>query len=160
MKKKIQLVLSILILLTGCTKVIPELGVENGQLAQCSTKPNCVSSQTKDKKHYIEPLLLTGTPSEVKNNILKILTDFQVSKIVVAESNYIRAEFTSKVFHFVDDVEFYFPDTKSEEITIHVRSASRVGYSDFGVNRKRIEQLRRKLRVINPDVKSRSDLTE
>ncbi len=142
MKKKIQIVLSILILLAGCTKVIPELGVENGQLAQCPTAPNCVSSQAKDKKHYIEPLLLTGTPSEVKNNILKILTDSQVSKIVVVENNYIRAEFTSKVFHFVDDVEFYFPDTKSEEITIHVRSASRVGYSDFGVNRKRIEQIR------------------
>ena len=142
MKKKIQIVLSILILLAGCTKVIPELGVENGQLAQCPTAPNCVSSQAKDKKHYIEPLLLTGTPSEVKNNILKILTDSQVSKIVVVENNYIRAEFTSKVFHFVDDVEFYFPDTKSEEIKIHVRSASRVGYSDFGVNRKRIEQIR------------------
>lgn len=160
MKKKFQIVLSILILLTGCTKVIPELGVENGQLAQCSTAPNCVSSQAKDKKHYIEPLLLTGTPSEAKNNILKILTDFQASKIVVAENNYIRAEFTSKVFHFVDDVEFYFPDTKSKEITIHVRSASRVGYSDFGVNRKRIEQIRSRMQAINTDAGITSALTE
>ena len=70
-------------------------------------------------------------------------------KIKVVEDNYIRAEFTSKVFRFVDDVEFYFPDTKSKETIIHVRSASRVGHSDFGVNRKRIEQIRSKYKTIN-----------
>jgi uncharacterized protein (DUF1499 family) len=73
------------------------------------------------------------------------------SKIVVVEDNYIRAEFVSKIFRFVDDVEFYFPDKKSKELLIHVRSASRVGYSDLGVNRKRIEQIRRKLKTIKKE---------
>lgn len=53
------------------------------------------------------------------------------------------------VFRFVDDVEFYFPETTSKEIIIHVRSASRIGYSDFGVNRKRIEDIRKKLKLSN-----------
>ena len=153
MNKQIQIVLTSLILLTGCTGVIPKLGIENDQLTQCPTTPNCVNSQAKDKKHYIEPILTTGTPLEVKNHILKILNESKSSKIIVTEDNYIRAEFTSKVFHFVDDVEFYFPDTKSKEMTIHVRSASRVGHSDLGVNRKRIEQIRSKFKAINKEKK-------
>ncbi|MCK9174461.1 MAG: DUF1499 domain-containing protein [Desulforhopalus sp.] len=152
MKKQIQIVLSILILLAGCTKVIPELGIKNGQLPQCPVAPNCVSSQAKDKKHYIDPILTAGTALEVKNHILKVLTNFQRAKVVVTKNNYIRVEFTSTVFHFIDDVEFYFPDTKAEEMTIHVRSASRTGYSDFGVNRKRIEEIRSKLKKFNAKI--------
>ncbi|MGL1930588.1 MAG: DUF1499 domain-containing protein [Desulfotalea sp.] len=123
----------------------PKLGIENGQLAQCPATPNCVNSQAKDTKHYIEPVITTGSTLEVKNRILNIIAELKRSKIIVAEENYIRAEFVSKVFRFVDDVEFYFPDTKSKEMTIHVRSASRVGHSDLDVNRKRIEQIRTKL---------------
>ena len=149
MNKQIQIVLTSLILLTGCTGTISKLGIENGQLTQCPTTPNCVNSQAKDKKHYIEPILTTGTPLEVKSHILKILNESNSTKIIVTEDNYIRAEFSSKVFHFVDDIEFFFPDTKSKEITIHVRSASRVGHSDLGVNRKRIERIRNKFKGIN-----------
>lgn len=129
--------------------MIPELGIENGQLTPCPITPNCVNSQVKDEMHDIEPILATGTSLEVKNNILKILKKLKRSKIILAEDNYIRAEFTSRLFRFVDDVEFYFPDTKTNEMTIHVRSASRVGHSDLGVNRKRIEQIRSKLKAIN-----------
>jgi len=149
MNKQIMIVLTSLIFFTGCTGVIPKLGIENGQLIQCPTTPNCVNSQAKDKKHYIEPILMTGTPLEVKNHILKILNELKRAKIIVAEDHYIRVEFTSKVFRFIDDLEFYFPNTKSKEMTIHVRSASRVGHSDFGVNRKRIEQIRSKFKEIN-----------
>jgi uncharacterized protein (DUF1499 family) len=148
MNKQIKIVLTSLILLTGCTGVIPKFGIEDGQLTQCPTTPNCVNSQAEDKKHYIEPILTTGTPLEVKNTILKILNELKRSKIIVAEDNYIRAEFTSKVIRFVDDVEFYFSDTKSKEMIINVRSASRVGHSDLGVNRKRIEQIRNKFKAI------------
>jgi uncharacterized protein (DUF1499 family) len=148
MNKHIKIVLTSLILFTGCTGAIPKLGIENGQLTQCPTTPNCVNSQAEDKKHYIEPILTTGTPLEVKNTILKILNELKRSKIIVAEDNYIRAEFTSKVIRFVDDVEFYFSDTKSKEMIINVRSASRVGHSDLGVNRKRIEQIRNKFKAI------------
>jgi len=149
MNKQIMIVLTSLIFFSGCTGVIPKLGIENGQLIQCPTTPNCVNSQAKDKKHYIEPILMTGTPLEVKNHILKILNELKRAKIIVAEDHYIRVEFTSKVFRFIDDLEFYFPNTKSKEMTIHVRSASRVGHSDFGVNRKRIEQIRSKFKEIN-----------
>ena len=149
MNKQIMIVLTSLIFFTGCTGVIPKLGIENGQLIQCPTTPNCVNSQAKDKKHYIEPILMTGTPLEVKNHILKILNELKRAKIIVAEDHYIRVEFISRVFRFIDDLEFYFPNTKSKEMTIHVRSASRVGHSDFGVNRKRIEQIRSKFKEIN-----------
>ena len=149
MNKQIMIVLTSLIFFTGCTGVIPKMGIDNGQLIQCPTTPNCVNSQAKDKKHYIEPILMTGTPLEVKNHILKILNELKRAKIIVAEDHYIRVEFISKVFRFIDDLEFYFPNTKTKEMTIHVRSASRVGHSDFGVNRKRIEQIRSKFKEIN-----------
>jgi uncharacterized protein (DUF1499 family) len=145
MNKQTQLVLATLILLTGCTGAPSKMGIKNGQLTPCPSSPNCVNSQAKDKEHYIEPILTTGTPLEVKTHLLKTLNEMDRTKIIVAQDNYISAEFTSKVFRFVDDVEFYFPDTKSKEMTIYVRSASRVGYSDLGANRKRIELIRSKL---------------
>ena len=151
MIKKISIVLTSLLIFTGCTTTMPKLGIENGQLKQCPTTPNCVNSQIKDSKHFIEPILITATPPDAKTYILKILNELNKSKIIEVEDNYIRAEFTSKIFRFVDDVEFYFPDTKSPELVIHVRSASRVGYSDLGVNRKRIEQIRSKLKSISKE---------
>ena len=149
MNKHIQIVIISLILLTGCAETMSKLGIENGQLKECPTTPNCVNSQAKDKKHFIEPILFTGSPLEAKKHILNIFKELKRSKIKVVEDNYIRAEFTSRVFRFVDDVEFYFPDTKSKKRIIHVRSASRIGHSDLGMNRKRIEQIRSKFKAIN-----------
>lgn len=151
MHREILIILVSLFMFTGCTGTIPDLGVENGKLKQCPSTPNCVNSQAKDKKHFIEPIFITATPLEAKNYILKILNELKQSKIVVVEDDYIRAEFASKIFRFIDDVEFYFPDKKSKELLIHVRSASRVGYSDLGVNRKRIEQIRSKLKPIEKE---------
>jgi len=151
MNKQIKLILISLLLLTGCNSVIPKLGIDNGQLSPCPSTPNCVSSQATDEKHYIEPIVTSGTPLEVKNQILELLNESKSSKIMVTENNYIRAEFTSKLFHFVDDVEFYFPVTNAKEMTIHTRSASRVGHSDFGVNRKRIEKIRSKFKAISKE---------
>ena len=146
MKKQIQILLTGLLFLTGCSATVPRLGIENGQLTPCPTSPNCVNSQAKDPKHFIEPLRISGTRSEARNHILKILKEWNRSKIITAEDNYIRAEFSSKMFGFIDEVEFYFPDTQSTKTLIHVRSASRLGYWDFGVNRKRIEQIRNRLK--------------
>lgn len=124
------------------------LGVENGQLRKCPDSPNCVNSQFHDEKHFIEPIIIKATSLKAKTHILELLENMEKSKVVVVENNYIRAEFVSKIFRFVDDVEFYFPDSESKELIIHVRSASRVGYSDLGVNRKRIENIRRQMRDI------------
>ena len=148
MNKRTLIILASLLMFTGCTGKMPELGIENGKFKQCPHTPNCVNSQAKDKKHFIEPILITATPLEAKNYILKTLYDLKVSKVIAVEDNYIRAEFVSKIFRFVDDVEFYFPDNDSKELLVHVRSASRVGYSDLGVNRKRIEQIRSKIKTI------------
>ena len=151
MNRKILIVIAGFLMFTGCAGTMPELGVENDKLKQCPQSPNCVNSQAKDKEHFIEPLSVNATPPETKNYILKILNELKQAKIVVVEDNYIRAEFVSTIFRSVDDVEFYFPDENSKELIIHVRSASRVGYSDLGVNRKRIELIRRKLKTISSE---------
>ena len=142
MIKKVKIVLLSLIILTGCSGNMPKLGVNNGNLMECPHTPNCVNSQAKDDEHLIQPILFIGRSEEAKARLIKILDELKRTKVVVAQNNYIHAEFVSKVFRFIDDVEFYFPETEGKETTIHVRSASRVGHSDFGVNRKRIEQFR------------------
>lgn len=116
------------------------LGVKNGALAPCPPSPNCVSSQSGDAKHKIAPLTYQGTPAEAIAKLKEIITASDNAKIITAEHNYIYAEFTSKLMGFVDDVEFYLDP---ESATIQVRSASRLGESDLGVNRKRIEAIRR-----------------
>jgi uncharacterized protein (DUF1499 family) len=143
--------LTSLFLLVGCKGKTPVLGIEDNQLTQCPSTPNCVNSQAEDKEYYIEPILVTGTQLEIKEHLLRILKEFKRSKITVVNNDYIRSEFTSKLFRFVDDVEFYFPETQSKNMLIHVRSASRVGYSDFGVNRKRTEDIRYKFATINKE---------
>jgi len=142
MDKKIYIILICWLILTGCSGKKPELGMSDGHLMQCPKTPNCVSSYAKDEKHFIQPILFIGTLQEAQSRLLEILIEWRGTKIVVSQDNYIRAKFTSMIFRFVDDVELYFPETETKEITIHVRSASRVGQSDFGVNRKRIEQIR------------------
>lgn len=121
---------------------MPKLGVNNGHLMECPQTPNCVNSQAQDDKHAIQPIVFIGTSKEAQVSLLKILDELKPAKIVAVQDNYIQAEFVSKVFRFIDDVEFYFPETEGKETTIHVRSASRVGRSDFGANRKRIEHIR------------------
>lgn len=151
MNKQILIIFASLFMITGCTGKMPEIRIENGKLKQCPHTPNCVNSQARDKKHFIEPIRITATPLDAKNYILQALDELKVSKVVVLENNYIRAEFVSKIFRFVDDVEFYFSDTDSKGLLVHVRSASRVGYSDFGVNRKRIEKIRSRIKTLNKE---------
>jgi len=147
--KQIQMAFICLLILTGCTGTMPKLGVENGQLMQCPKTPNCVNSQAKDEEHFIEPIRISGSPLEAKNYLLNILNELDRSSVILAEDNYIRAQFISRVFRFVDDVEFLILEIRPKETMIHVRSASRVGRSDFGVNRKRIEQIRNKFSGMN-----------
>lgn len=149
MNNILLIVLISFLYLEGCTGEMPKLGVESGQLVQCPTKPNCVNSQVKGNKNFIEPIIFIATQLETKERILKILNEIKRTEIKVIENDYIRAEFTSLVLRFVDDVEFYFPETESKEMLIHIRSASRVGYSDFGVNQKRIESIRDNFNTIH-----------
>ncbi len=124
----------------GCSGGRPaNLGMTDGKLAACPDSPNCVSSQSSDPRHFIEPLRYEGTRQEARDRLLAAIRGQKRSKVVTAGDHYIHAEFTSAVFRFVDDAEFYFDDASK---TIHVRSAARIGYSDFGVNRRRLEKLK------------------
>jgi uncharacterized protein (DUF1499 family) len=121
---------------------MPKLGINDNELTPCPKTPNCVNSQTGSDKHYIEPIKYAGTQQQAHDRLLQIIESEKRTKILTDQENYIRVEFTSALFRFVDDVEFYFPEDKTNETIIHVRSASRVGSSDLGVNRKRIERIR------------------
>lgn len=118
---------------------VTPLGIKQGQLSPCPSSPNCVVSQADDSAHRVEPLVYHGDLNTAREVLLKVLSVVPRTVVVEQTDNYIRAESTSRIFHFVDDVEFYFP---VDEQVIHVRSASRVGESDLGVNRRRIEQIR------------------
>ena len=120
------------------------LGVNNGKLANSPKSPNCVSSQTEpaDTVHYIEPLTYTSTPEQALTNLKTVIESLPRTKIITETDNYLYAEFKTALMGYVDDVEFYIErDTQK----IHVRSASRLGQSDLGVNRKRVETIREKL---------------
>lgn len=138
--------LASLLMLAGCSGTMPKLGVNGGQLEQCPDKPNCVSSQSKSDEHFIEPIIIAGTPAEAKQRLLTVLADINNAEVTEEADNYVRAEFTSKLMRFVDDVEFYIPAEQSSEVQIHVRSASRLGHSDFGVNRDRVEMIREQVK--------------
>jgi uncharacterized protein (DUF1499 family) len=105
----------------------------------CPDSPNCVSSLSTDEAHFIEPLHYAGRLADARKRLINILQNTKRVRLVKIEAQYIHAEFRSMVFRFVDDLEFYFPSEKS---IIHVKSASRTGYYDLGVNRRRVERLR------------------
>ncbi|MEE4601120.1 MAG: DUF1499 domain-containing protein [Desulfobacteraceae bacterium] len=105
----------------------------------CPDSPNCVSSQSVDNAHFIEPLHYTTNTAGARRKLLEILKRIPRVHLAKVETDYIHAEFLTSIFRFVDDVTFFFPPDKK---IIHVRSASRTGYYDFGENRRRVERLR------------------
>ena len=121
------------------------LGVRDGKLAPCPSTPNCVCSQSEDAGHKIEPLTYKSTPEVAFTQLKQAIASQPRTKIITESPNYLYAEFTSAIMKFVDDVEFYLDEDAK---VIHVRSASRLGQSDLGVNRKRIETIRAKLQEV------------
>lgn len=117
----------------------PPIGLQNGELKKCPSSPNCVSSYETGPAHSIEPLLYSTTKDEAAGKLKSLVLGMKRTKLISETGDYMHFEFKSRIFRFIDDVEFYFPDN---EKIIHVRSASRTGYSDMGVNRKRIEKIR------------------
>ncbi|MGH9576724.1 MAG: DUF1499 domain-containing protein [Terriglobales bacterium] len=120
------------------------LGIKDGKLARCKRSPNCVSSQAEaaDAEHSIAPIRFKGSVLEAMAAVRKAIEGMERATVLRHEANYLYAEFRSKRMGFVDDVEF----THDEKAgVIHVRSASRLGRRDFGVNRARIEALRAKI---------------
>ena len=143
MKINLAVLAAFLVFFTGLlVRASADTGLRDGKLSECPDSPNCVSSQTEMKGHTIEPLSYRGSFSDAKEALLSVITSLPRTKIIVDNDRYIHVTFTSRLMRFVDDVEFLFDDTNKK---IHVRSASRVGYSDMGVNRKRVEELRKLL---------------
>ncbi|MDX2096513.1 MAG: DUF1499 domain-containing protein [Leptolyngbyaceae cyanobacterium bins.59] len=110
------------------------LGIEVGKFAPCPATPNCVSSQSQDSAHAIAPLPRVDEPIVA---LKEIVESFPKAKVIAATDTYLYAEFASALMGFVDDVEF-----AVEPSAIQVRSASRLGESDLGVNQNRIEKIR------------------
>ena len=108
-------------------------------LAPCLSSPNCVSSVAADVGHRIEALAFTGAPAAAMERVRAIIAAMPRARVVRFDDSSLHAEVTSWLLRFVDDVDCVLDADAS---VIHIRSASRVGYSDFGVNRKRVEQIR------------------
>ena len=139
----------LLSVLTSCGSKPPKVQLVEGRLRACPDTPNCVSSESTESSARIAPLNFQG-PSEIAWKILKETVRELGGTIQKEQKDYLWATFTSRIFRFVDDVEFRMVAAKG---VIHVRSASRLGYSDLGVNRKRVDKLRaafdRKMKVRN-----------
>ena len=116
-----------------------DLGLHNGHLAACPTTPNCVVSQGADPDHEIAPIPYHTDRKTAQETLLKVLTVVPRTIVTQQTEDYIRIESSSRLLGFVDDGEFYFPANAK---VIHLRSAARLGESDFGVNRRRLEQIR------------------
>ncbi|MDH5182743.1 MAG: DUF1499 domain-containing protein [Gammaproteobacteria bacterium] len=115
-------------------------GLTNGRLAKCPYTPNCVCSEyPNNSRHYVTPLLFLQDNNSVHYVIIKAVIKEMGGHIVHENDNYLAAIFSSSVFGFVDDVEIRFDPANR---IIHMRSASRVGYSDAGVNTKRLQSLK------------------
>ena len=116
------------------------LGVIGGRLSPCRRTPNCVSSQADpaDKEHYVAPIPFKGDAIAA---VRKAVESMPRARVISADSHYLYAEFRSALLGYVDDVEFHYDGS-----VIHVRSASRLGRRDFGVNRARVEELRKRIR--------------
>ena len=119
------------------------LGVDTGRLAACPSSPNCVCSDDQDEGHAIPPLRLAVGTDEGWIAARDAVAAMPRTTIVTERPGYLHAESRSAFFGFVDDLEL---SLRPGESVIAVRSASRLGYGDFGVNRKRVEALRETLR--------------
>lgn len=121
------------------------LGLNKGRLGPCPNKPNCVCSQVEadlpqdGNPHHVHPLTFEGDPARAWDHLREVLKAQPNAQIITDQDAYLHAEFSSRWLGFVDDVEFLLDQSADR---IHVRSASRLGYSDFGVNRARVEALR------------------
>ena len=114
------------------------LGTIEDKLAPCPDSPNCVSTHSKSKRHAMEPLPYLKTREASRERILSILKGMRRMEIVKLTKSTIHVEFRTALWGFVDDVVFFLDDIGR---VVHFRSASRTGYYDFGLNRRRMKEI-------------------
>jgi len=143
--KKITILLGVVFMLwgfKGFSAGRPQnLGLKNNLLAPCPSSLNCVLSQSSDAKHRIKPIYYATSTEEAKEKLIKVIQSMDGTQIITQDEVYWHVEFTTRWLRFIDDVEFFFMKTEG---LIHLRSASRSGYWDLGVNRNRIKEIRSK----------------
>ena len=132
------IVLTASAILGGCSFSPVSSGVVSGQLGICPSSPNCVSSYNADGTHRIAALRFQGNRDAAKRKLITVLGIREDTQIEEDKDDYVRVTFTTPYLKFVDDGEFLFTDN-----SIEVRSASRMGYSDMGKNRDRMEEIRK-----------------
>ena len=129
---------AILIVFSVASRKQPELGLHNGQLSPCPETPNCVCSEYQVESAFVEPLTYTTTAEQAWVKIKQVISETGGS-VIIEDADYLRVVYETPLLRYVDDVEFR-QDKNLQRI--HVRSASRVGGSDLGVNRKRVEKIK------------------
>jgi uncharacterized protein (DUF1499 family) len=139
MMKKLYLLLCSLALV-GCSVTPPELGISGESLKDCPATPNCISSMNNGSGD-MSPILFNGSMANAKEKLLSVIHSLPRTTVVEERDNYIRVEFRSQLFGFVDDVEFLLSQAQSNKTKIDFRSASRLGLSDLGVNKARMEKV-------------------
>ncbi len=120
----------------------PKIGLVNQQLQPPPKTPNCHSSMAdpKSRIHYVAPINYAGTRSDAQTRLMKVLKAMPNTHLITQQDNYWHFECRTPTFKFTDDVEFYFPE---DQELIHMRSASRKGFNDWGTNLKRLEGIRK-----------------
>ncbi|HEY0020520.1 MAG TPA: DUF1499 domain-containing protein [Longimicrobium sp.] len=132
------------VLLSGCGGKPGRLAPPGGPLQPCPSTPNCVSTEATDARHAMPPLPYTGTPGEALQRARAALLAEPRTRIVAERPGYLHAEARSRLFRFVDDVEVV---VDSAAGVVRFRSASRLGRSDMGVNRARMERFSTRFRA-------------
>lgn len=138
----------------GCAGLtVPQYGVHEGQLASCDGQRGCVSSQSGNPEHFVEPINYRSGRHEARAHLLIVLKSWQNAKLVSNHRTYLRVEFPSTDSENddgptvmgssanIDETEFYLP---TDQRVIHLRSAPRRNFPDDGTNRARIEAIRAK----------------
>jgi uncharacterized protein (DUF1499 family) len=135
-----------LLLCAACGGAPPATGAGTG-LKPCPSTPNCVSSRESDPARRVDPLPLYGSAAEGLAAVRQVILAMPRSRIAAEGTGFLRAEFRSLIFRFVDDVDFVVDEPAG---VIHIRSAARVGRSDMGVNRRRVGEIRDRLSALHP----------
>lgn len=128
----------VLVVFSVASRKPPELGLVDGRLRSCPATPNCVCSDYPNNEAYIDPLGYAGTAEMAWARLERAIAETG-GKVIAGEPGYLHAVYETPLFRFIDDVEFRLDEKQK---VIHVRSASRVGRSDLGANRKRVASIR------------------
>ena len=132
----------LLSLLSSCSQSPPStIGLNNGHLRPCPASPNCVNSEAQKPQHKIAPLTIDAPSTEKMNTLFQVISSMPLTTLQKRENNYLWFSVKTPFMRFTDDLEVFL----DHQGKVQVRSASRLGHSDFNANRNRVEQLRTKL---------------